>query len=135
MATALAGDDLARSSSRRSFGSLSGRRGGSWASSSFREALQGPPNASLGETGTSHVEDEEQLIWAAIERLPTYDRLRKGVLKQVLEDGTVSTDEIDLVKLGTHQKNLLLKSILKVVEEDYEKFLLRLRARIDRLVK
>lgn len=115
---ALAGDDLARTSSSRG-----------WASSSFREAWQAPPDA-FGENG--HEKDEEQLRWAVIERLPTYDRLRKGVLRQFLEDGSVLTDEVDLIKLGKDKKKLLVNNILKVVEEDYEKFLQRLRGRIDR---
>lgn len=43
-------------------------------------------------------EDEEELKWAAIERLPTYDRLRKGLmLKHVLdEQGKVGYEEDDI---------------------------------------
>jgi len=76
--------------------------------------------------------DEEELRWAAIERLPTYDRLRKGMLTQVLENGRVVHDEVDMTRLGIQDKNRLMESILKVVEEDNEKFLRRLRDRTDR---
>ncbi|KAJ4845575.1 hypothetical protein Tsubulata_017949 [Turnera subulata] len=31
---------------------------------------------------TGKEEDEEELRWAAIERLPTYDRVRRGMLEQ-----------------------------------------------------
>ncbi|CAI9097793.1 OLC1v1034285C1 [Oldenlandia corymbosa var. corymbosa] len=58
MAMALTGDDLARTSSRRS----------GWASSSFRDALQAPPDRSFADSSV-HEEDEEQLKWAAIERV------------------------------------------------------------------
>ena len=120
MALALTGDDLARKST--------GSR--SWASASFREAWHPAPEAFGG--STEHEEDEEQLKWAAIERLPTYDRLRKAVLRQVLDDGRVVGHELDLVRLGSDKKRMLVNNILRVVEEDYEKFLQRLRSRVDR---
>ncbi|XP_030512931.1 pleiotropic drug resistance protein 2-like [Rhodamnia argentea] len=121
MASALAGDDLVRStSSRRSLGAAS-----------FREAWQEKQDV------FSHSEqwedDEEELLWAALERLPTYDRLRKGMLKQVLDDGKVVQGEVDVTKLEMQDKKQLMDTVLKVVEEDNEKFLRRLRDRTDRV--
>lgn len=128
MAAALAGDDLARStSSRRSWASGSKR---SWASTSFREVWQAPPDV-FNRSGRQ--DEEEELRWAAIERLPTYDRLRRGMLRQVLDNGKVVTDEVDVTKLGMQDKKQLMESILKVVEDDNEKFLRRLRDRTDRV--
>ncbi|XP_059428884.1 ABC transporter G family member 34-like [Corylus avellana] len=121
MASALAGDDLARSTSSRR----------SWASTSFREVWTAPPDV-FNRSGRQET-DEEELRWAAIERLPTYDRLRKGMLRQVLENGRVVHDEVDVTRLGIQDKNRLMESILKVVEEDNEKFLMRLRERTDRV--
>ncbi|XVF55669.1 hypothetical protein PTKIN_Ptkin06aG0055600 [Pterospermum kingtungense] len=129
MASALAGDDLARSmSSRRSWAASASHR--SWASASFREVWQPPPEVF---NRSAREDDEEELRWAAIERLPTYDRLRKGVLTQVLDNGRVVHDEVDVTKLGMQDKKLLMDSMLKVVEEDNEKFLRRLRDRTDRV--
>ncbi|KAK9266397.1 hypothetical protein L1049_025254 [Liquidambar formosana] len=125
MAAALAGDDLARSMSK----SMSSRR--SWASASIREVWQAPPDV-FQRSGRQEASDEEELKWAAIERLPTYDRLRKGMLTQVMSNGRVVHDEVDVTKLGIQDKRQLMESILKVVEEDNEKFLTRLRARTDR---
>ena len=71
--------------------------------------------------------DEEELKWAAIERLPTFDKLRKGMLKQVLEDGKVNYEEVDVTNLRMEEKKNLIESMLKVVEEDNEQFLRRLR--------
>jgi hypothetical protein len=85
-------------------------------------------------SGRQVANDEEELKWAAIERLPTYDRLRTGMLRQVMSNGRVVHGEIDVTKLGTQEKKQLMESILKFVEEDNEKFLRRLRARTDRLV-
>ncbi|BFG38675.1 hypothetical protein CerSpe_249490 [Prunus speciosa] len=128
MAAALAGDDLARStSSRRSWASGSKR---SWASTSFREVWQAPPDV-FNRSGRQ--DEEEELRWAAIERLPTYDRLRRGMLSQVLDNGKVVTDEVDVTKLGMQDKKQLMESILKVVEDDNERFLRRLRDRTDRV--
>lgn len=128
MASALAGDDLARStSSRRSWASGSRR---SWASTSLREAWNAPPDV-FARSGRQ--DDEEELQWAALERLPTYDRLRKGMLKQVLDTGRVVHNEVDVTNLGMQDKKQLMESILKVAEEDNERFLRRLRDRTDRV--
>ncbi|KAI6674140.1 hypothetical protein NL676_002046 [Syzygium grande] len=128
MASALV-DDLARSaSSRRSWASSSHR---SWGAASVREAWSAQTDV-FSRSGRRE-DDEEELRWAAIERLPTFDRLRKGVLKQVLDDGKVVHGEVDVTKLGMHDKKQLMDNILKVVEEDNEKFLRRLRDRTDRV--
>ena len=85
MAAALAGDELIRSMSiRRASLQSSSKR--SWASTSFREVWTGQGDV-FQKSGRE--DDEEELRWAAIERLPTYDRLRKGILKQVLDNGRV----------------------------------------------
>ncbi|PIN25403.1 Pleiotropic drug resistance proteins (PDR1-15), ABC superfamily [Handroanthus impetiginosus] len=124
MAAALVGDDLSRS--------ISSRR--SWRSQSIREVLQGPPDVFMRNSTRRQVEDEEEeLKWAAIERLPTYDRMRKGMLQQVMSNGRVMHTEVDVANLGAQDKKLLMESILKVVEDDNEKFLQRLRNRTDRV--
>ncbi|KAL7195891.1 hypothetical protein ACSBR1_036008 [Camellia fascicularis] len=130
MAAALAGDDLARlGSSRRSLGGSGSRR--SWASASLREVWQAPPD--VFSRSARQEDDEAELMWAAIERLPTYDRMRKGMLSKVLDNGKVVRDEIDVTSLGMQDKQLLMESILKVVEDDNDKFLQRLRDRTDRV--
>lgn len=78
-------------------------------------------------------DDEEELRWAAIERLPTYDRIRRGVLTRVRSNGRIVHDEIDVTKLGPQDKKVLMENILKVVEDDNEKLLRRLRDRTDRV--
>ncbi|OVA03613.1 ABC transporter-like [Macleaya cordata] len=124
---ALAGDDLARSMSRSSMGS---RR--SWATASIREVWTTTAPDGFHRSGRQE-DDEEELKWAAIERLPTYDRMRKSVLTQVMENGRIRHAEIDVSNLGMQDKKQLMDSILKVVEEDNERFLRRLRDRIDRV--
>ncbi|XP_047341338.1 ABC transporter G family member 34-like [Impatiens glandulifera] len=108
-----AGDDLARSMSSRRLGS---RR--SWIAGSFREAPE---------------EEEEEVEWAAIERLPTYDRLRKGMMKKMLEDGKIVQEQVDVTDLGIQERKQLMESIFKIIEIDNEKFLHNIRQRIDRV--
>ncbi|XP_075636399.1 pleiotropic drug resistance protein 2-like isoform X2 [Castanea sativa] len=118
MAVALPGDEVTRSTSSRR---------------SFREVWTTPgPDVFSRSSGGSKGEDEEELKWAALERLPTYDRLRKGMLRQVVGSGKV-VQEVDVTNLGMQDKKRLMESILKVAEEDNEKFLRRLRNRTDRV--
>ncbi|KAJ0087728.1 hypothetical protein Patl1_32467 [Pistacia atlantica] len=122
MAAALAGDDLARTlSSRLSLGSTS-----------LREAWNAPSTV-FNQSGRESNNDEEELKWVAIERLPTFDRLKKGMIKQVLDNGKVVHGEVDVTKLGMQEKKVLMESILKAVEEDNENFLKSFRQRIDRV--
>lgn len=133
---ALAADDVAAarslsrgSASRRiSFASVSTR---SWASASVREVFTAPGQDAFQKSGREY-DDQEELMWAAIERLPTYDRTRKGILKQVQDDGKIVREEVDFANLGDSAKKHLLENILKVVEDDNERFLQRLRDRTDR---
>ncbi|EEF33324.1 ATP-binding cassette transporter, putative [Ricinus communis] len=129
MAAVLAADDLARVSSRQ-MGSVSKR---SWGSTSVRELWNAPDVFQRSSRHHTVEDDEEELRWAAIERLPTYDRVRKGILKQVLSNGKVVQNEVDVTQLGIQEKQQLMESILKVVEQDNERFLLRLRHRVDRV--
>ncbi|KAL7001868.1 transcription factor, variant 2, partial [Sarracenia purpurea var. burkii] len=74
-------------------------------------------------------DDEEALKWAAIEKLPTYLRIKRGILKE--EEGIMR--EIDIKDLGFLEKNSLMERLVNIAEEDNEKFLLKLKQRIDRV--
>ncbi|KAL9244666.1 hypothetical protein vseg_018421 [Gypsophila vaccaria] len=78
---------------------------------------------------TRDEDDEETLRWAALEKLPTYDRLRKGILTTSHGPAT----EIDVEKLGFDEKRSLLQRLVNLTEEDNEKFLLKLKRRIERV--
>lgn len=73
-------------------------------------------------------DDEEALKWAAIEKLPTFNRLRKGLLLGLEGDAS----EVDILNLGLQEKKNLIERLVKTAEEDNEKFLSKLRNRIDR---
>ncbi|KAM3282853.1 hypothetical protein P3S67_026498 [Capsicum chacoense] len=120
---------MSKSKRRPSFRSVSSR---SWVSASVREIMFPAPGGDVFQKSTKENEDEQELKWAAIERLPTYDRLRKGILKQTLDVGKTNYHEVDVVHLGLQDRKQILENILKVVEEDDEKLFRRLRDRIDR---
>ncbi|KAK7839277.1 pleiotropic drug resistance protein 1 [Quercus suber] len=74
--------------------------------------------------------DEESLKWAAIQRLPTERRIRRGILTEEDEEAK----EVDIKSLGLQQlKNLLERLVKNGQEEDNEKFLLKLKNRFDRV--
>ena len=86
-------------------------------------------------------DDEEALRWAALEKLPTYDRLRTSIMQTFVLDTQTNIDdnnnkmvhtEVDVRKLGMMEKQAFIERIFKVAEEDNEKFLTKLRNRIDR---
>lgn len=85
-------------------------------------------------------EDEEALRWAALEKLPTYDRLRKGILKSMVDgDGGTSRPnfvhkEVDVRNLGDDQRQEFIQSLLKIADEDNERFLRKLRNRVEKYV-
>ncbi|XP_052486365.1 pleiotropic drug resistance protein 1 isoform X2 [Gossypium raimondii] len=74
-------------------------------------------------------DDEEALKWAALEKLPTVARLRKGILT----GSQGGANEVDVDNLGWQEKRTLLERLVKVAEEDNERFLLKLKNRIDRV--
>ncbi|KAK8584758.1 hypothetical protein V6N13_138707 [Hibiscus sabdariffa] len=74
-------------------------------------------------------DDEEALKWAAIEKLPTVARLRKGILT----GSQGGADEIDVYNLGWQEKRTILERLVRVVEEDNERFLLKLKNHLNRV--
>ncbi|XP_043709771.1 pleiotropic drug resistance protein 1-like [Telopea speciosissima] len=75
-------------------------------------------------------DDEEALKWAALEKLPTYNRLRTGVLAGTEGE---TTKEICIKSLGLSERKILLERLVKVAEKDNENFLLKLKDRLDRV--
>ncbi|KAJ6836913.1 ABC transporter G family member 36-like isoform X2 [Iris pallida] len=74
-------------------------------------------------------DDEEALKWAALEKLPTYDRLRRGILNE----GEGEVKDVQILGLGYQERKNLLERLVRVAEQDNERFLLKLKNRIDRV--
>ncbi|GAU15123.1 hypothetical protein TSUD_08610 [Trifolium subterraneum] len=82
-------------------------------------------NNSMDVFSTSEREDDEEALkWASIERLPTYLRIRRSIL---------NNQEVDIKKLGLTERKVLLERLVKIAEEDNEKFLLKLKERMERV--
>ncbi|XP_076929681.1 pleiotropic drug resistance protein 1-like [Bidens hawaiensis] len=78
---------------------------------------------------TREEDDEEALKWASLEKLPTFDRLKRGLLF----GSTGPPQEVDVDHLGFAERKRLLDRLVNTADEDNEKFLLKLRNRIDRV--
>lgn len=85
-------------------------------------------------------EDEEALRWAALEKLPTYDRLRTTIIKNYAassrnhNQGVPLHKEVDVRKLGMDDKQQFIDKLFRVAEEDNERFLRKFRDRVDKYV-
>ena len=81
-------------------------------------------------------DDEEALRWAALEKLPTYDRLRTSIFKTPAEGGEERKrylhKEVDVRKLEPNERQEFIERVFRVAEEDNERFLKKLRNRIEK---
>ena len=80
-------------------------------------------------------DDEEALRWAALEKLPTYDLVRRAMVP--LGDGAEAgagggKGLVDVHSLDPQQRRALLERLVRVADEDNERFLLKLKDRVDR---
>ncbi|WVZ64594.1 hypothetical protein U9M48_014089 [Paspalum notatum var. saurae] len=73
-------------------------------------------------------DDEEALRWAALEKLPTYDRARTAVL--AMPEGELR--EVNVQKLGPQERHALLQR-LQWVGDDHQRFLTKFKDRVDRV--
>ncbi|WVZ69760.1 hypothetical protein U9M48_018495 [Paspalum notatum var. saurae] len=79
-------------------------------------------------------DDEEALRWAALERLPTYDRVRRAIVPLEGDGGGgKGVVDVDVQSLGPQQRRALLERLVRVADEDNERFLLKLKDRVDRV--
>jgi predicted transcriptional regulator len=86
-----------------------------------------PSHVTSTSRDTLQDDDEQALKWAALERLPTYNRARKGLLHGVAGD----FKEIDLQKLRIQERKELLDRLISNADKN-EEFLKKLKKRIDR---
>ncbi|XP_030525586.2 ABC transporter G family member 29-like [Rhodamnia argentea] len=91
------------------------------------------------DSGRTNDEDEEALKWAAIERLPTYDRLRTSIIQSFTDNNSenskvvMNSRAVDLRNLDMDDKQKFIDRVFRVAEEDNEKFLKKFRHRIDKV--
>ncbi|XP_072974963.1 ABC transporter G family member 41-like isoform X2 [Typha angustifolia] len=83
-------------------------------------------------------EDEYELKWAAIERLPTFNRLRTSLFDHYNNDkdddgGRKEKRAVDVTKLGALERRLFIENLIKHIENDNRLLLQKQRERIDRV--
>ncbi|OEL28808.1 ABC transporter G family member 43 [Dichanthelium oligosanthes] len=119
--------EIAPSGSRRSWMSVES------ISRSLR--MGGDPDDPFRRSTASHDDgdDEENLRWAALEKLPTYDRMRRGIIRRALDESgaKLAADEVDIANLDPRDGRELMERVFKAVEDDNERLLRRFRDRLD----
>ncbi|KAI8027247.1 Pleiotropic drug resistance protein 3 [Camellia lanceoleosa] len=80
------------------------------------------------------VDDEFSLQWAAIKRLPTFERLRSSLFDE--NDGSNVDAQgkrvVDVTKLGALERNKFIDKLIKHIENDNLRLLHKLGKRIDK---
>jgi hypothetical protein len=88
---------------------------------------------SLSSSSAARRCEEEALAWAAIERLPTYERLRTSILNDLVNNQPIGSthNQIDVTNIPPEARKQLIDRLLGVTDQDNERFLLKLRQRLD----
>lgn len=103
--------------------------------------LGGNIKSSLRKHGSNYHEDDDelQLQWSAIERLPTFKRLRTSLfdVSDQNEDGSSRNESegkkvTDVTRLIGVERHLFIEKLIKNIENDNLRLLQKLRERIDR---
>ncbi|KAM0926421.1 hypothetical protein ACQ4PT_003505 [Festuca glaucescens] len=119
-------------------GALSGSRRSntSWSSSIARSLRQPDTDDPFRRAASRRhdQDDEENLRWAALEKLPTYDRMRRAVLRDGDDHELHTHDEegmglVDIQHLASGEAGRAL--LERVFQDDSEQFLRKLRKRVD----
>ncbi|KAK4339776.1 hypothetical protein RND71_041238 [Anisodus tanguticus] len=98
--------------------------------SSFRS------NSALRASEKDDVVDEENMLaWAAIERLPTFDRLRSSVFEEINGDeANITTKRVtDVTKLGAVERHVFIEKMIKHIEHDNLQLLHKIKKRINKV--
>ncbi|KAK0592585.1 hypothetical protein LWI29_021728 [Acer saccharum] len=115
--------------------------------SSFMNAAASSASSSDNATSTTEeeenyddgIDDHHQLqLWAAIERLPTFTRLRTSLIDhKILNDGkreeAAGKTLIDVTKLRALERRVLVEKLVTKIEDDNRLLLQKLKQRIEKL--
>jgi hypothetical protein len=97
--------------------------------SSFRRGT-----ISLDMDADSIVEEDEgvHLQWAAIERLPTFKRIKTSLFEASNAKDGEGKKVTDVTKLGAAERHLFIEKLINHIENDNLRLLQNLRERIER---
>ncbi|KAI3678493.1 hypothetical protein L6452_37788 [Arctium lappa] len=80
--------------------------------------------------------DETELLWAAIERLPSRKEKKFALLKRPVSESNGSeerTETVDVTKLDRRNRSLIIRKALDTSEQDNYKLLAAIKERFDRV--
>lgn len=102
--------------------------------SSFRRTSNLRSYSTLSSATNNDVDDEAIAQWAAIDRLPTFDRLRSSLFDENdgNEDGSKGKKVVDVTKLGAYERHMFMEKLIKHIENDNLKLLHKMRKRMDK---
>ncbi|KAM3219341.1 pleiotropic drug resistance protein 3 [Capsicum chacoense] len=101
-----------------------------------RQASSFRSNSTLSASEKDDVVDEENMLaWAAIQRLPTFNRLRSSVFEEINgNEANVKTKRVgDVTKLGAVERRVFIEKMIKHIEHDNLQLLQKIRKRIDKV--
>ncbi|KAK2998041.1 hypothetical protein RJ639_026150 [Escallonia herrerae] len=102
---------------------------------SFQQCFSNSQNSLTSSSVEDDANDECTLLWAEIERLPTFERLRSSLFNEF--DGHSADAKrkqvIDVTKLGALERHTFMGKLIKHVENDNLRLLQKLRRRIDKV--
>lgn len=82
------------------------------------------------------IDDEHELQWAAVQRLPTFERITSALFD--VNVGTGADEDakgkhvVDVTKLGAQERHIFIEKIIKHIENDNLRLLQKLRRRTDK---
>ncbi|XP_010516996.1 PREDICTED: ABC transporter G family member 33 [Camelina sativa] len=78
-------------------------------------------------------EAEHALQWGEIQRLPTFKRLRSSLVDNHGVAAEKGKKVVDVTKLGAMERHLMIEKLIKHIENDNLKLLMKIRKRMDRV--
>lgn len=81
-----------------------------------------------------HDELQCQCQWAAVQRLPSFERISTALFDDNTNTNTNRKQVINVTKLGADDRHLFIQKLIKHIENDNLRLLQQLRRRIDRYV-
>lgn len=95
--------------------------------------------SSFRSTGDNRIDGDEEyydLQWAAVERLPSFERITSALFDD--HDGTSAKGDIkgtrvvDVTKIGAQERRVFIEKLIKHIENDNLQLLQKIRGRIDK---
>ncbi|KAM7276544.1 hypothetical protein ACFE04_018410 [Oxalis oulophora] len=89
-------------------------------------------NSNAGSLREDNEDEIELQYWAALERLPTYEKVKTSLFDHNNGDEQKKM-VVDVTTLGALERHLFVEKLITQIEEDNRKLLMKIKERIDRV--